>query len=148
MNDRYMFYFWKSVIWCVLNSFLVFVKKKMYLFLVYFVDVSCILYLFDYLYCLKISKKNNNLFASALFGFTWAPIIDIVQKWWDKSIFLKFICHESFCNFSLTVHAWWKKHAVVSRAPKNMTTCWAVQLAGYPGGHPIWRPPRTCRWMW
>lgn len=64
----------------MLNLFLVFVKKKMYLFLVYFVDVSCILYLFNYLYCLKISKKNNDLFASALFDFTWVPIFDIVQK--------------------------------------------------------------------
>lgn len=56
----------------MLTSFLVFVKKKkniLFIF-VYFVDVSCILYLFNYLYCLKILKqKLNHLFAPALCSF-------------------------------------------------------------------------------
>lgn len=51
----------------MLASFLVFVKKKKHF--IYFVDVSCILYLFNYLYCLNIiKKKKNNLFDSALFN--------------------------------------------------------------------------------
>lgn len=52
----------------------------MYLFFVYFVDVSCILYLFNYLYCLKIITKKEYFVCFCFFNLIRGPIFDIVQN--------------------------------------------------------------------